>query len=1446
MSSLAIIAALKKYKVIPQLEGDKIRLVGETKSLPEELLALVKAEKKELISFLLKAMDQVASSTITPVALQENYPASNAQERLWVLSQFDGGTTAYNIATSMYLSGIVNHELLEKAFQAVIQRHESIRTVFKEVNGELRQIILDEIPFNIIYEDISHYPEMSAFLKEEADRSANWHFDLEKGPLIKVKLFRMSGEEHALIFGIHHIVCDGWSANTLIREVMLVYNAYTRQEKIVETPLRINYKDYTDWLKRKINGSSGDAAKVFWKEQFNPPAEPLHLFTDFPRPPVKSFEGAYASFYLDESRYKGMVAFCREHQITLFNFLRATVNLLLYKYSGQERIVIGTPVSGRNHYDLAEQIGLYVNTLPLMLEIDPEDTLIDFLKKTTGHSLSAFEHQEYPLDKIIDDLQIKRDPGRNPLFDVMMVLQGSAMEESANRNISKEGFALGLLKNYLYSAGRINDEKRGAKFDLSFYFDSEPDNRFVIEIEYALSLFQQSTIHRLFNTYLFIISEVLKAPGKKIRELASVDEAAQEVLLREFNAPVGPIEEHSLAGLLQPSFAANGDKTALITKDSTFSYNTLAEMSDRVAAYLQPGHEAADRQVTGLLMGRSEWMIISMLAILKTGSAYVPIDITYPVGRIEYMLEDAAPACLIVDDAGAGKVPEGYRGRIIHIKELKMLPVSVSAVIPAIDVREHIAYLIYTSGSTGQPKGVTICHRNVMAFLKWALEEFGNTPYQVLYATTSYCFDLSVFEIFLPLLQGKTIRLLESALQIPAWVTSDRQVMINTVPSVVRALLDEDMKWEHVVALNMAGEPLSPKIIHDLQGTQMEIRNLYGPSEGTTYTTVYRFEKGTEQVIPIGKPVKYTQLYILDKYMHTVPIGVEGEIYLGGQLIAKGYLHKPVLTAERFIENPYLPGTQMYKTGDSGRWMPDGNVLFAGRLDDQIKIRGYRIEPGEVQYCLEKHPSVDQAVVTVHTINGEQQLAAYWTSSIDLSTVALKDYLASLLPAYMVPSYFIKLESIPVNSNGKTDKKQLPLPFPEKAAMVIGPENELQQKILDIWAGVLNTTGFGITDNFFELGGHSLKATRLRSLIAMDLQREISLQDIFRYPTIKEQALHLDKKTDGQLLYIPRTATADAYPISFAQERLWVLTKFKDASKAYNMSAAFVIHGRIDIGKFETAFKMVIERHEVLRTTLTTAGNEPVQVVHKPEDLMFAIEKINVGNTLKTGAVYALLQEEWQKPFDLERGPLLRCQLISTPDEQLLSFSMHHIISDGWSVMVLFKDVTTIYRHLVNGLDTALPELSFQYRDFSVWQRQFLTGEQLASQLSYWQEILSGELPVLELPTDHPRPDVKTYAGATWRTRFSPLLTQQIHLLAVNNGVSLFMVLHAAVNVLLKKYTNQQDIITGTPIAGRNGYELEGQIGFYVNTLPIRININGEMSFHSLLSGGTYYADQCL
>lgn len=1437
MTVIDIVAGLKECGVFPRVEGGQLKLSGETNKLSADFIAEIRARKNELITFLNQINSSSSATQIPLVSKSDVYPVSHSQRRVWILSQFSGGKGAYNIVTHLSAKGILVVSTLQQAFNAVIARHESLRTVFVEIGGEPFQEILDNPGFEVELVDLTS-PRANGRTIDDVIKSLNhWEFDLQTGPLIKVVVAKCSPDEYVLSFCVHHIISDGWSIGNLVKEVMYFYERFSTGKIPTLGDLKVQYKDYRSWIEDRIGSSYGNDAAQFWRERLSDFLEPLHLPADFSRPEVRSFDGSCCRFYLDLKLNDDVSLFCRQHGVTPFNFYQACLYILIYKLTGQHKIVIGTPVSGRNHIDLENQIGLYVNTIPLCANVEPGLDFVSFLRETAQQSFNAFEYQEYPFDKIVEDLNVGRDTSRNPLFDVMLVYQNTAISDGSMDINHQHNFYLGAYRNERQIINGVEVDIRSAKADLNFNFDRNADGNSFLEIEYATTLFTFDSITRIYEMYLQIVREVLCGDNPVIGRIEIITEQEKKRILTEFNAPMEDIGQETLWGYFCNFFEKFSDRVAVTCEERQLTFDDVNRFSRQIASRLSAVKGTAAHPFVGLMIQRSEHLLPAILGVFRSGSAYVPIDTKYPQERINFLIEDAGLEILVVDDSSADLIPADYTGHLINLAELIRPTIDdVSIMGEGSEDIEAIAYLIYTSGSTGKPKGVQISGRNLLAFLKWASIHFQATPFETLYATTSLCFDLSVFELLFPLTQGKNVRILGNGLDVGKFVTRDANVFINTVPSVVRSLIDDGMNWSNVAALNMAGEVIPAVVANELLRYDFEIRNLYGPSEDTTYSTVYRFDKKEYLDVPIGVPVGYTNLYILDENLQLAPIGVDGEIHLSGHSVASGYLGRPELTASRFIDNPFIPGLKMYKTGDIGKWSVDGNVIYIGRKDDQCKLRGHRIELGEIQYAIELLPAVQKAVVLIRDVAGEKAIVAYWVGEGEGAVQhELAQQLTQKLPFYMQPSFWVKLEEIPLNSNGKVDRSRLPQPSASDVpdAADSGEMSPLEQKVEAIWSTVLKREHLGVHSNFFLSGGHSLMAIKVRSLIQAELGIDVSLEDIFRFPTISQLASIIDGKQAVSFERIPEAIPAVNYPISLMQQRLWVSTKFDNMSRAYNMPACFEVSGNLDLELLRKSFEMLIRRHESLRTVFAEIEGNPVQVIVDFEKFDFRIGEIKIAGG--QSEMLSTIESVLGTGFDLANGPLLRCVLITSGESCLLCISMHHLISDGWSIKILAEELTSNYRDLRAGAAFRLSDPGIQYHDFSVWQRNRLAEESENLTEGFWYSKFPLGFPAMEVPSDHPRPNFKTYNGRTASFDVSPSLSQSIRELAIKRAVTPFSLLISVFTLLIRKYVNQDYIVMGTPTPGRNMPQLQELIGCFVDTVPFATLVDPNLSFSVFL-----------
>ncbi|SKA48277.1 amino acid adenylation domain-containing protein, partial [Chitinophaga eiseniae] len=915
-----------------------------------------------------------------------------------------------------------------------------------------------------------------------------------------------------------------------------------------------------------------------------------------------------------------------------------------------------------------------------------------------------------------------------------------------------------------------------------------------------------------FDYWLQHLESYLALP---VTEIPIINEQDRELLLHTYTAGHDAWQNKGLlVSQLEAAVLAHQGQVAVVCDSRQLTYAQLNENANRLAWWLKQHYHAGPGDIVAVKLPRNENLLTALIAVLKTGAAYVPVDVNYPEERQAYIQQDS-------------------RARLILDTAMLQLFIQTQHEMPAgnpetVSQPGDLAYIIYTSGSTGQPKGVMIAHKNAAAFLDWCKSEFALSRYDIVYAATSHCFDLSIFEMFYTLIAGRKIRVLQNALESAQYLQTDNHILLNTVPSVMRALLDEDQDLRNVSVINLAGEPFPPDVAGKLAQLSAEVRNLYGPSEDTTYSTCYRLEQRVYRNVPIGRPIAYTQVYILDDALQLLPPGLYGKIYIAGDGLCQGYLHKPALTAEKFVANPFLDGTLMYDTGDIGRWLPDGNLEYYGRKDQQVKLNGFRIELGEIEHViLQFSPDIQRAVADVRDAGNDRMLVGYYVAAQTIDIAALKQFLAARLPVYMVPVQFMPLTDIPLNINGKVDRKALAdLSWNDlQRHAFVAPRTVTETRLAALWHKLLNRDKISALDNFFEQGGHSLKLSRLAAQLHQEFDVRIPLRDLFNHPILEDQARLIDRFDKSGYKSIPLLGVRDDYALSSSQRRMWLLSQMEERSAAYHMPAFLCLEGKVDTALLEESFLLLIARHEVLRTVFIENNTGEVrQVVLPSGEQPFRLLIRHTEQLEET------LQQDLSAPFDLSAGPLLRAVLYPRGDDRyVLSFVMHHIISDGWSIDILVREVLAHY----NGHSAQLPPLTVQYKDYAAWQQQELLSAGMLASKAYWMEQLSGELPVLEMPLDAMRPAVKTFRGSAITldlpaAAFKRLLQQQ--------DATLFMGVLSLVKILLHRYSGQEDIIVGSPMAGRIHADLSNQIGFYVNTLALRTSVNARQSFLQLLS----------
>jgi amino acid adenylation domain-containing protein len=1387
---------------------------------------------------------------IVRVSREQPLPVSFAQQRLWFIEQLEPTAAAYCIPQLLSIKGHLNVLALEESFNEIVRRHEVLRTIFQVNDGDPVQVIKPFQPAPLPVVDVSALPpdKREATSNELCAEEVRRPFDLEHGPLVRVKLLRLEAEDYLLIVTMHHIVTDGWSSGVLVREVAALYEAFLSDRPSPLPELEIQYADYAAWQQQWLRDEALEEQLAYWRKHLGGSPPLLELPTDRPRPLHLSYRGGQLPFALTADLTRKLKELGRDEGATLFMMLLAGFQTLLHRYTGQDEIIVGTPIANRQRGELENLIGFFVNTLAMRVDLTGSPTFRELLARVKEVALGAYAHQDVPFEKLVEELQPERDLSRTPLFDVLFALQNASSQQLELPGLS--------LTPRVFDSG-------AARFSLECLMWEQADTLHGVFI-YSKDLFDETTVRRMLTHFLTLLESIAAAPDESITSLPLLTGEEEHQLLVAWNDTQASLpEELCVHHLFAQQAESTPDALALVFGDERLDYRELNRRANRLAHHLQKMGVGPESTV-GIMLERSVQMWVCVLGALKAGAAYLPLDPQYPLERIAFMLEDARVQVLLT-----------------QLELLDLLPESEAIVICpdrdayAIDVEDdenplnsmtqgNLAYVMYTSGSTGRPKAVAMPHRALVNLMGWQLARSPRNLRTVQFASLS--FDVSFQETFSTWCAGGALVLIDEDTR-----RDSRELLRILVQHRIERLFLPYVALQHLAEVAVA-ENIFPESLRQVitAGEQLKITrairalfgrlegcvldNHYGPSE-THLVSAFLLDGATGQwpeLPSIGKPIANTQLYVLDERMQLVAQGVAGELYIGGECLARGYLHRAELTAGKFIPHPFdaQGGARLYRTGDLVRSLPDGNLLFLGRGDYQAKVRGYRIELGEVEAALRHHAMVREAVLMVYeTGTGEKRLAAYVQPEreANLTGAELREHLKETLPEYMVPSTFIMVDQFPLTPSGKINRRALPRP--EQARLdedraYLAPRTPTEEMLAGLWAETLGVERVGVMDNFFELGGHSLVATRLMSRVREAFNVELPLRQLFLAPTVAglSQSLETEMLDGHQGVFRPLLPLAreaeDVLPLSFAQQRMWFLNQLEPESATYNISSTIRLKGQLDIAALEESFNEIVRRHEALRTTFAHVNGEPAQMIAPPATfLLQVVDLSNCTEDVRETEARSLANAEAREPFNLAQGPLIRARLLKLKaDEHWLLLTMHHIISDGWSMSILVRDVTTLYTSFKKGETAELPLLPIQYADYAVWQRAWLTGEVLERQLSYWRKQLGGTLPVLELPADKPRPPVQTYNGAHRALELSQATSDALKKLSRQHGVTLFMTLLAAFKVLLSRYTGLQDVLVGTPIAGRNRTELEGLIGFLVNTLVIRTDLSGNPPFKELLN----------
>jgi len=1390
----------------------------------------------------LRRAGRPALPPVVPVARTGDLPVSFAQERLWFVDRLEGGSAFYNILAALRLEGELDAPALGRALGEMVRRHEALRTTFAERDGRAVQVVAPFAGFELPVHDLSALERdaREAEVRRRAAAESEWRFDLRAGPLFRATLLRLGAREHALLLCTHHIVSDGWSMGVLLRELTALYTAFAEGRPSPLPELAVQYADFAVWQREQLRGPALERQVAWWRERLQGAPALLELPTDRPRPPVQSYRGANEAVHLPAGLLERLEALGRAEGATLFMVLLAAFQVLLGRYGRTDDVVVGSPIAGRTRAEVEPLAGIFLNMLALRTDLSGDPTWRALLRRVRDVTLGAYENQEVPFEMLVAELQPERSLSHAPLFQVMFTLHNTEPLAAALPGLRVSSLA---------------GEKADAKFDLALHFTPTPGG-LLGGMDYSADLFEPATVRRMLEQLGRVLEQAAGDPDRRLSELELAGPEERRQLLEAWSGAGASFPvEGALHGRFEARAAARPGAVAVACEGETLTYGELNARANRLAHRLRALGVGPESRV-GLCAERSAGLVVGVLGILKAGGAYVPLDPAYPAERLAYMAGDAGVRVAVAHQRVRGRLPAGIEvvtleealdGCAEHDPETAADP-------------DHLAYVIYTSGSTGRPKGVGVTHASVLRLFAATDAAFAPGEGDVWTLFHSFAFDFSVWEIWGALLHGGRL------VVVPAEVTRDAAAfrallaregvtVLNQTPSAFRALAQADERepvpLEALRLVVFGGEALVYAGLRawlDRYGpARPRLVNMYGITETTVHVTHHRVTAAEVRAPApgsgVGVPLADLRVYLLGAGDRPVPAGVPGELFVGGAGVARGYLGRPWLTAQRFVPDPFSarPGARLYRTGDLARWRGDGTLEYLGRLDAQVKVRGFRVELGEVEAALLAHPQVAQAAVVAQGDGEGAVLAAYVVPAGPApDTGELRARLRQTLPDHAVPAVITMLDRLPLTANGKLDRRALAArEHAAPAERFVAPRTPVEEVLAGIWARLLRLPRVGATDDFFELGGHSLLATRVATRVREVLGVELPVRTLFEGPTVAEVAGAVEalRRADAPVpAPVVRVERAGPLPLSFAQERLWFLDRLQPGGTFYNTTAGLRLTGPLSAASAERALAGVVRRHEALRTVFVEEDGVPGQVVLPFAGFTLPVEELaGLDAPAREAAVRRRAGEEAARPFDLSAGPLFRAVLLRlAADEHVLLVAMHHVVTDGWSTEILFREMAELYAAHTEGREPALPALPVQYADHAVWQRERL-GDSLERQLAYWKDRLRGAPELLDLPTDRPRPAVQTFRGARVPLVLSAGLVERLRALGRDEGATLHMVLLSAFQLLLARYAGSGDVVVGTPVAGRGRGEIENLIGFFVNTLVLRTDLSGDPPVRELL-----------
>lgn len=1383
----------------------------------------------------------------------KRYPITGPQYNFWVDQQIHPESPIYNIGGYADVNGALDHELFERVINALLKENDALRIRFStHRDGTPYQYFhpYQKFPLQVI--DYSNEGSSLEKAKEWINSKFKIAYKLNDTSLFDIKLIKIQENHYLYYFKFHHMILDGWGTLTALKQVIDRYNS----GKANSEDIPLGSPSYIDFIEDDIKyqaSSRYQKSKKYWKEKFSSVPESILSTPLFKIPSASHSKSERYSLVVSSEDYEKLNCIAHAEEVTIFNVILANIYVLLHKLTRLDNIVIGVPLLNRNNKGFKNTIGLFVETSPLQISIDPNQKFSQLLVQIKKELTECYRHQRFPAGEIAQQANTNTF---SRLLDVSV---------SFEQHTEKKGFRDYDTQSVAVSSGAQNNA-------LSIYIrEYKAGSDVVIDFDCRPDIFNQYTMDKMLAHFTTLYKCIINNTNRNISHLNILSGSEKNTIRDVFNGTKGKYaSQKTMVDLFEEQVAETPELVAVVCNEISLTYRELNSKANIIAHSLRKQFNITADDLVGVMLNRSEKMVISILGILKSGGAYVPIDSEYPKDRIEYMIKDAAPKLVITQEITLANIELKNQPNFVDISELlgasTLTTNPVSIITPA-----NLAYVIYTSGSTGKPKGVMIEHRSVSNISKaWKKAYNLSQPGFSLLQIASFSFDVATGDIIRSLHNGGKLVITEKeALLDPesfaniiikheiSILEGTPKLLIPTFSYLMRQKKELNSLKTIILGSDVVTREDFLQLKSYLNGTQ-QLVNSYGVTEATIDSTYFEFTNTsalTTPVVSIGSPFLNTQIYVLDDEQQIVPIGVPGELCISGEGLARGYLNKETLTSEKFVDHPFVPGGKMYRTGDLARWLPEGNIDFLGRLDDQVKIRGYRIELGEIENTLLNHSEIKSAVVAVKsTSDGDTLLAAYFESdaiSADpdelrsgteknstINPLILKKYLSERLPPYMVPSYYQRIEKIPLTTNGKVNRKFLPEPILNDLSSVVNyvkARTKTEEAVIDVWQDILQVDRIGIHNNFFDLGGHSLKAIQIVNKINRKLECALTLKNLFDFPDVERLSYLITNSQKNTYSAIIPTEVSDYHNVSHTQKRLWLLEQLNPGSVTYNMPGAFILRGEFNEEAFNKSFDYLVSKHEILRTVFITIDGQPKQKILNQQHTKISI--FDLRDQEGSDAVVASLQKENAlTPFNLELGPLIRFSILRIEEEKyVLLFNMHHIISDGWSLQVFFEEFLTYYNEERQDIPHKGTPLGIQYKDYSTWQHKQLDTDFLNNQKSHWLEVFKSDVTLLDMPSDFSRPARQTFSGHQLKFKIQPHhYTSLLELCRINNA-SLFMGLHSLLKVLIHRYTGQEDITLGTVVSGRGQESLHNQIGFYANTLPLRDYINSEKTFEETL-----------